>query len=414
MPRYNTATPSRAQKPRHTRSFAVALSSQNAAGTEVSDSFSLPGQVCPKRITLNSLVYAYEPSATRYMDTKCALLDAESCLTVPYTSAHSFVNPAGDTPFSVVCWFKTPALITAALPILCHGSEWLLQINGMSEIELVLRSDPDNTLHRTSVETVTADSWVCIIASYTGAKAVENISLSLDGVACTYADNSTGAYMGMADSAASTHIGYNNDMTYAATACFGDLVIFSSSLSSYQQTALFNSGAVKDIDKGCPFAVSRYTFYDHPSDSDTTMTDTIGGHDGVIVGTLTETTDAATSVSNIVPADASGYFLVTLYSVPELRSYTTMAGTSMGQAYSYPATWVLPYAGSNEASTWECYPSEEQGNTIEIENSIALTSCNIRLAFVGSDLTGTGVTVMPRLSWPQAATCRLTVEYEDY
>lgn len=71
------------------------------------------------------------------------------------------------------------------------------------------------------------------------------------------------------------------------------------------------------------------------------------------------------------------------------------------------------FAAGAEAATFECYPSEEQGNTIEVENQAVLTAMNVKLSFVGSDLTGTGVTVMPRLSWPMAATCRLTIEYEE-
>lgn len=102
---------------------------------------------------------------------------------------------------------------------------------------------------------------------------------------------------------------------------------------------LYNSGKVKDLDGGCPILISRYSFGDHPNDfNEDIVSDLVGGHNASVLGKVTKTADAVSDVANIVAADSQGYFVMNLYSIPELRSYTSMVGTAMGQADSYSGT----------------------------------------------------------------------------
>ena len=152
--------------------------------------------------------------------------------------------------------------------------------------------------------------------------------------------------------------------------------------------------------------------YDFPADDDTAVKDIIGGYDLAVMGTVIDTADG-TAVENIGAADLNGNWLVTMYSIPELRSYVTMSGESLGQEYSYAGSWILPHSGEASGGTAEFYPTEQEGSVIAVEAAAVLQSFVLKLTYVGSDLTGTGCTLLPRLSWPQAATARVVLEYEE-
>ena len=411
MPRYQVArSASSTGKARHQKSFAVGLHTLNAAGTEISDTCSIGANVNVRQVTLSHLAVSYEPPSVAYGDTHCAATGADGYLEAP-NAVHCWLDANGDKGGSVCVWVKIPAG-TVVVPIICHGTQWFVRLTATHQLEVELRTDASNTLLKTSVETVTAETWTCVQASYSGSKTVDGLTLSIDGEACTYGvDASAGAYTGMFyDGTASTYIGYNG--TLYANSSFGDVCLFNAALSSYVQTTLFNSGSVKALDSSCSMLVSRYTMYDFPADDDTAVKDIIGGYDLAVMGTVIDTADG-TAVENIGAADLNGNWLVTMYSIPELRSYVTMSGESLGQEYSYAGSWILPHSGEISGGTAEFYPTEREGSVIAVEAPAVLQSFVLKLSYVGSDMTGTGCTLLPRLSWPQAATARVVLEYEE-
>ena len=50
---------------------------------------------------------------------------------------------------------------------------------------------------------------------------------------------------------------------------------------------------------------------------------------------------------------------------------------------------------------------------IAVESSAVLSSFVVKLAYVGSDLTGAGCQILPRPSWPQGASITVNLEYDD-
>ena len=44
--------------------------------------------------------------------------------------------------------------------------------------------------------------------------------------------------------------------------------------------------------------------------------------------------------------DGGGPHILSLQNIPELRTYTTLQGTVLGQSYSFNTTWSVEYLGT--------------------------------------------------------------------
>ena len=407
MPRYVTPSTS-ALRQQHTKSYTVALNSLSATASQ--DVFQLGQTVNIRSVRMNSVVYPYAAPQIRYNDEKCFAFGADGLATVPYSPQHVFTN-GSDLPFSIVAWVKLGAL-PGACPIWNHGTEYALGIDALQSLVLTVRTDAENYIQRSSVETCATEAWVCVAATYTPSLGTAaDIALYINGVVCTYTDTDTGVHTGMVDGLATSRMAY--DGTDFATASFGDLVIYNKALSSYEATSLYNSGSVKNIGLA-PIAISRFTFGDHANDATDGVVDVISGLDAAATGTVTIDEDAAGGgVANVELNAMDGTLILTLQNVPELRDYVTLQGSVLGTTVSATGIWSCPFVGTPTAGTFENYWQEEQGCTIAVEAPAIVSSLQVRLGFLASGMTGTNAAKLPCVQWPGHVTVRLTLVYEE-
>ena len=409
MPRYVTPSTS-AMRQQHTKSYTIALNSLSEAATQIEDICQLGQTVNVRSVRLNSVVYPYAAPQIRYNDQKCFEFGADGMATVPFTPQHVFTNGA-DLPFSIVAWVKLGAMPTAC-PIFNHGTEYSLGIDVAQSVVLTVGTDAENYIQRSSIETCNTEEWVCVAATYApSTQTAADITLYIDGVPCTYTDTDAGVHTGMVNGTGSSNMGFDG-LDYAMAA-FGDLVLYNKALSSYEAVSLYNSGSVKNIGLA-PIAISRYTFGDHASDAADNIADVISGLDAACAGTVTLTEDAAGGGAANVGLNAmDGTLIVTLQNIPEIRSYVNLQATVLGTQVSATGTWSCPFVGTQSAGTYENYWADEQGASIAIENPAIVSSLQVRLGFLASEMVGDNVTKLPCVQWPGHVTCRLTISYEE-
>ena len=413
MPRYITQT-SEVSKTLHTKAYSFALNSLSASATQIENTFQLGGTKNIKKVQLNSIVYPYQGPGIRYNDEKSMLFGASAYATVPYTPQHCFTQGGVDKQFSLSAWIKLPAMPMASSHIFWHGTEYGLQVDATGIVSLLVATSGENYLKRDSVETVTLEAWTQITAVYKPALAdATDIALYINGVVCTYMDSSMGTFTTMTDSLASSYIGYNATDTYAEDCYFGDLVVWSTALTSYEVVTIYNAGLVKNIG-AAPIAVSRYTYGDHALDTVEVITDVLGGHDAACTGTVAIESDAAGGGSaNVVAGDQSGNLILSIQNIPELRSFATLQGSVLGQAFSQSGSFIVEFQGGVTPGIFESYPLAEQGNLLELNNAAIVSSLQVRLNYLGSDCTGEGTSVLPPVTWPGVVQCRFTIWYEE-
>jgi len=409
MPRYITQATS-AVKPTHTKAYSFALNSLSAAATQIENTFALGSTVNVKNVRLNSVVYPYSAGSIRYNDSNCFAYSIDGTTTIPYTPQHVFTD-GSEKAFSLVAWVKVAGLAPAC-PIFAHGSEYELSLTGTQEVQFTVYTDAGNYIRVTSTETVSTDTWVCVAVTYNpSAGSSADLTGYINGTACTPVDGDTGVFTGQTDGTASSFIGFI-DVTYGE-GYFGDLVLFNKSLTSYEVTSLYNSGAVKNIG-AAPIAISRYTFGDHADDTIVILTDVIGGHDGASTGGVTIALDAAGGgADNVAQGSQTGTLIVAIRNIPELRDFYNGAATVLGQSVSYTGTWGCPFIGSSAAGTFENYWAEEQQALVTLDNQAYVNSLQVRATYQSSDLVGTASTVLPQVQWPGHVTVNLSITYEE-
>lgn len=415
MPRYITPTTS-ATKAQHTRDFCFTLNSLSSTAEQIEDVGQLGQTVNVKKIRLAAIKYPHEAVGIRYQDVKCMAFSAASYATIPYTPQHCINSPHGDVAFSLTAWVKLPALPVGASHIFWHGTQYGLEVSDMGAVSFTVKTDADNYLKRTSVETIALDTWTQIAVTYnpSAAPVVGDVALYIDSAVCTYTDGSMGVHTATSDSLASSWIAFNGVDTYAADCSFGDLVLYNKAISSYEVTTLWNSGVVKDIGDS-PIVISRYVFGDHENDeSDALVTDVKGAQDAVVTGTAAITEEAAGGgAANVVAGAADGMFIISIQNIPQLRNNFTHAGSALGQSFSYVGSWKVDFTGGSTAARFEDFPQEEQGATVTLDTQAIVSSLQLRLRFVGSQNVGTGVEVLPPVAWPGNVQLTMQVTYEE-
>ena len=106
-------------------------------------------------------------------------------------------------------------------------------------------------------------------------------------------------------------------------------------------------------------------------------------------------------------------FIISIQNIPQLRNHFTHAGSSLGQAFSYTGAWKVDFTGGSTAARFEEFPLEEQGSTILLDSQAIVSSLQIRLRFVGSQNVGTGIEILPPVSWPGHCQLTMQVTYEE-
>ena len=194
----------------------------------------------------------------------------------------------------------------------------------------------------------------------------------------------------------------NAALTYA-NGSFADLALWNVCLDAYQITTITGASTSKNI-QNSPWVISWYT-WDHPDDTADVCKDAVGAHDMATTGaTISADAPGGGTGANVAAADHTGRLLCQIVNVGELKTYDHVVGTNFGQAFNVETTWNCGFNSGSEGIF-----AEDGAEQIDLQTPALVDTIQLKLTYMGSEITGTGATVLPIVSHPSHVTVRMTL-----
>jgi len=406
MPRYYTPTPQRATR---TKAYNFQCNALSSDATAISQTFTLGSTQTLKEVKIHSVAYPHNAQAIRLNDQKSVLFGAAGAGMVPYTAAHCMAG-ATDKAFSISAWIKTPSLCMTEFPILELPGQYYLSLTAAQELSFVIKTDFENYIGMTAVGTVTNEEWTAVCVTYDGSGMEAGIRLYVHGGNDEGISSGMGAHTAMVDGSVATYIGVNEAMIYAAGS-FGDLVIWNVELDEYQVATMCGGTTVKNVQTS-PWVCSWYTFGDAALDSATVCIDVVGGHNlAMTEASIEEDAPGGGTGANIAPADHTGTLLIQVFNVGELKNYCQVSGSNFGQEFSVDTTWSCPFISGAEG-VFEKYWDVSEGSEIALQTPTSVSAIQIKITYLGSEITTAGATVLPIVSHPGHVNVKMSLVTE--
>ncbi len=177
----------------------------------------------------------------------------------------SFGDASNDSPFSISAWINmddaTDFIIISKASIL-NNEEWIFHVDASDKLAVRLLDLLNNQwIGRKYNTAITAQqgSWIHVVMTYDATEAPSGITLYLDGVAVDNADNNSGAYTAMHNTASDVVIGRTSGGNYdrSAEGKIDNVMIFNKELSQAEVTTLYNAGdGTEKLNTDSPFRLS--------------------------------------------------------------------------------------------------------------------------------------------------------------
>ena len=379
------------QKALRAKAYTFQCNALSSDATTIQQTFTVQAGVL-RGVRPNGITYPHDAAAIRLNDqNSVAFTDGGG--TVPYTAAHSMVGKS----FSVSAWIKTPAMCAAEFPIFQVADQYYLSLTATQELEFKVGTAA-NCIGLTSMGTVPNETWTAVCATWDGTA----VKLYIGGTNDEGISADVGAFTALTNGSVASTMGMNTELTYANGA-FADLALWNVCLDEYQVATITGSATSQNV-QSSPWVISWYT-WDHPDDTADACKDAVGGHDMATTGAaISEDAPGGGTGANVVAANHTGRLLCQVVNVGELRTYDHVVGTNFGQAFNVETTWNCGFNSGSEGIF-----AEDGTEQIDLQTPTMIDAIQLKLSYMGSEISSAGAVVLPIVSHPGHVTVRVTL-----